>query len=289
MAALVLWAPGIFTSRPVLVAWEVGGMVALVSGVVGVLTILRGQSFLGHALSDVGATGAAGATLMGLPALLGFLAGGVVAGIAVDLGGERVRERDLATGVVLSAMLGLGALFLYLLTETGNAAGAVETILFGSLFAVPPDLVPAVGLTSAVALALVALLWRPVWFATLTPESARARGVPVRAVGLLFTLAVVAAVEESALAVGALLSTALLIGPAAAAMTWARRPVSAVLGAAAIGVAATLIGVVLAYDSYFWPPVGRGWPVSFLITALVFLVYAASQWRRRRVHPGGGL
>jgi zinc/manganese transport system permease protein len=96
--------------------------------------------------------------------------------------------------------------------------------------------------------------------------------VRVRLVGFLHLLALALAVSLSALTVGAILSTALLIGPAAIALRLAKRPGRAVALSALIGISATWGGVLLAYDSYYWTP-GHGWPVSFFVVALVFLLY----------------
>ena len=80
---------------------------------------------------------------------------------------------------------------------------------------------------------------------------------------MIYTVALALSVALSALTIGAILSTALLIGPAAAALRLARSPGRAAAWAAGIGVAVTWAGIVLAYDSYTWPPAHRGWPVSF--------------------------
>lgn len=280
-----LFAPGLFSSPPVVVALVIGTVVAIASGVVGFFVVLRGQAFLGHALGDMGATGAAGAALAGVQALWGFLAGGLLAGTAVDLLGGREHERDVATGIVLSAMLGLSAFFLYLLTTATSQAGTVQSILFGSVFTVAASIQPAVVAFSALTLALVAALYRPLLFASLSPDAAEARGIPVRAVGLMFVVAVVAAVELSALVLGALVSTALLVGPAATAARMTDRPGSAMALSALWATAAMWLGIILSYDSYLWPPAGRGWPVSFFVTALLLAGYVltfAGGGRRRR-------
>jgi zinc/manganese transport system permease protein len=89
-------------------------------------------------------------------------------------------------------------------------------------------------------------------------------------------LALAVAVGLSALTIGAILSTALLIGPAATALRLTRRVGWAIAAAGVIGVGATWLGVLLAYDSYDWGSGGQGYPVSFFIVALIFLLYLAS-------------
>jgi zinc/manganese transport system permease protein len=117
---------------------------------------------------------------------------------------------------------------------------------------------------------------------SLSPDLAAARGVPVRAVGMAYLMALAVSVSLSAVIIGAVLSTALLIGPAATALRLAKGPVQAAAVAAAIGVAATWLGILLAYDSYYWPPAGRGWPVSFFVVTLITGGYLISYLR-----PGG--
>ena len=280
--ASALFAPGLFSSPPVGTALVVGAIVALVSGVVGFFVVIRGQAFLGHALGDMGATGASGAALVGVGALWGFLAGGLAAGSTVDLLGGHEHERDATTGIVLAAMLGLSALFLYLITSTSTVAGTAQTILFGSAFTIDPSVAPVMAGLSAATLALVGAIYRPLLYSSISPEAARAKGIPVRLVGLLFVIAVAAAAEQSAMVVGSLVSTALLVGPAAAATRLARQPGTAVALSVLLSLAVMWLSIILAYDSYDWGSGGRGWPVSFFVTALVLLLFVLSYLRRPR-------
>jgi zinc/manganese transport system permease protein len=260
--------------------------VAIVAGVVGVFTVMRGQSFAGESLGDIGTTGGSAAALVGVGPLAGFVAVDVLAAAAMELVGvQRVRGRDLATGVVLGAAIGLAALFLYLDTTQGADGGSTVTILFGSIFAISSATIPAVVVLAVLAVAMIVFLYRPLLLATVSPEMAAARGIPVRAVGALYLLALALATALAAITIGTILSTALLIGPAAAALRLTRRPWRAMLAAALLGLAATWIGIVLAYDSYHWPPYEHGWPVSFFVVALVFAIYLSSgvvEWVRER-------
>jgi zinc/manganese transport system permease protein len=279
--------PGLLSSGPVRTAVLVGTVVAITSGVIGVLTVIRGQSFAGHSLADVATTGGAGAFLAGLNQFWGFLIAGVAGAAIMELiGVQRRRGRDVATGVVLGAALGAAALFLYLGTQTSSTTGASFTILFGSMFVITPDTVPVLIASGLLALAVVAVLSRVLLLTSLSPELAAARGVPVRAVGIAYLAALAVAVSLSAVVIGAVLSTALLIGPAATSLRIARRPLGAMIAAALIGTAATWLGILLAYDSYYWPPHGHGWPVSFFVVALVVIGYLLSYaWlpgRKRR-------
>ena len=272
-----VFEPGFFTSPQVHTAASIGAVVAIVSAVTGVFTVMRGQSFAGHALGDVSAAGGSGALLIGLTPLAGFVGAGIAgAGVMDMIGVQRLRGRDLATGIVLGAAIGGSALFLYLGTTTGAATGATQQILFGSIFTTTPGTVTAVAVLGALALASLAAIARPLLLATLSPDIAAARGAPVRLTGLLFMLALAVSVALSALAIGALLSTALLIGPAAAALRVAKTVPGALATACLTGVAATWLGILLAYDSYYWGPGHHSLPVSFFIVAIIFATYLAA-------------
>lgn len=276
MAALLstLFEPGFFASQPVHTALMIGAAAAIVSGVVGVFTVIRGQSFAGHALADVSSAGGSAAFLFGISPLLGFLGMGVLAAMSMELvRADRASERDLVTGIVTGAGLGVAALFLYLDMTTSSTTGAAVTVMFGSIFAIPASLVPPALLVGGGALLVIGVLYRPLLLSSLDPDLAAVRGVSVRLMGIVFLIVVALAVALSAITVGAILSTGLLIGPAAIALHLAKRPGLAVLLAAVIGVAVTWGGILVSYDSYEWTG-GHGWPVSFCIVMLIFAAYA---------------
>jgi zinc/manganese transport system permease protein len=281
--------PGFFSSSPVRLAVEIGGPVAIVAAVVGVFTVIRGQAFAGEALGDIGASGGASAYLAGVGALWGFAGISVAAaGVMELIGIQRVRGRDLATGIVLGAGFGLAALFLYLGTTYDNTSGATVTILFGSIFALHSSDLPLVLGFGALVLLTVSVVYRPLMLASVSPELAAARGIPVRLVGAAYLISMAVAVALSAVTIGAILSTALLVGPAAAALRLTTRPGRAIVAAAVIGVGSTWLGILLAYDSYDWVPLHHGWPASFFIVTVVLVVYlltgcvGPSDSRRRR-------
>jgi zinc/manganese transport system permease protein len=274
VALATVFGHGFFDSGSVHRALAVGAAAAIVSGTVGVFAVIRGQAFAGEALADIGAAGGSGAFLAGVGALWGFLVSAVGAAAVMELIGiQRPRGRDLATGIVLGASLGIAALLLYLSTTVRSTTGATVTILFGSLFAVDAGTIPAVVAFSVLALGLIVLVQRPLLLSSLSPELAAARGIPVRLVGATYLLALAVAVALSALTIGAILGTALLIGPAATALRLTSRPGRAILISAAVGIAATWLGIVLAFESFYWPPTGHGWPLSFFVVALVLLAY----------------
>jgi len=278
-----IFAPGFFDSAPIQIAATVGAAVAIVSGAVGVFTVLRGQSFAGEALGDIQTTGGSVAFLTGIGPLWAFAAVAIAAaGVMELIGIQRPRGRDLATGIVLGAGLGLAALLFYLDTLYHNTTGAAVLVLFGSPFTIPTSTIPLVAVLGVVAMSLVLALFRPLLLSSVSPEVAAARGIPVRVVGALYLLALAIAVALAAFTIGTILSTALIVGPAATALRLTRSPGRAVFAAGVIGVAAMLLGIVMAYDSYDWPPVGHGWPVSFFVVTLIFVFYVLAGLRRRR-------
>jgi len=276
LAAIV--APGFFSSSSVQLALVVGALVAIVAATVGVFTVIRGQSFAGEALGDIGATGGSSAYLAGIAPLWGFVGISVAAAAVMELIGiQRARGRDLATGIVLGAGFGLAALFLYLGTTSSSTTGATVTILFGSIFALDSSILPLVAGFGAIAFATILALYRPLLLVSVSPELAAARRLPVRTIGGLYLLAMALAVALSAVTVGAILSTALLVGPAATALQLTRRPGRAIVSAALVGIAAMWLGILLSYDSYDWSANHQHWPVSFFVVTLVLIAYIASR------------
>ncbi len=171
-----LFEPGFFSSGPVHTALVHRRRGGLVSAIVGIFTVIRSQSFAGHALTDVATTGGSGAFFFGISPLLGFIGGGVFGAGAMDaIGVQRVRSRDLATGIVLGAATGLAALFLYLDTTQSATTGATQQILFGSIFTDRPIDGSRVVVLSAATLGLIALIYRPLLLSSVSAELAAAR------------------------------------------------------------------------------------------------------------------
>jgi zinc/manganese transport system permease protein len=268
---------GFFQSQPVLTALIVGALVSIVSGLVGVFTVLRRQSFAGHALADLGAVGGSAAFLLGISQLWGFVGAGILAAGLMELVGiKRVQGRDVATGIIFGLGLGFTALFLYWDTTIKNASNAAISVLFGSLFVIDSSVIPLVLALSVVAVVIVVIVYRWLLVDSLSQDLAAVRHIPVRLVGILFLVALALAVELSALTIGAVLSTALLIGPAAAALRLTKRVGIAAVISMAIAVGSTWLGILISFDSYAWFGGGRSWPVSFCIVAVVFVAYLLS-------------
>ncbi len=274
--------PGLWSNPAVRTGMGVGTVVAVISALVGLFTVMRSQSFAGHALADVATAGGAAAGVLGVSTLAGFVVGSLAgAGAMEAIGVERVRQRDVATGVVLGAATGLSALFLYLITLDSTSTGSTQLILFGSLFSVTGSSYLVVVVLSAVVALALAALGRPLVFASVSPDAASARGVAVGRVSLLFALVVAVTVGLSSIVIGSVLSTTLLIGPAAAALRLGRRLSSTLVLAGALGVGAVLAGVVVGYDSYYWWASHRALPVSFCVVMFVVGELAVINLTRR--------
>jgi zinc/manganese transport system permease protein len=236
--------------------------VAVVCGLVGFFLVLRAQTFAGHALSHVGFAGATGAVLIGIPPLWGLIAMTLAAGIGMGLLGEKLQQRDVAIGIVLSMSLGLGLLFLNFFTAYATQA---TTLLFGNILGIDAATVWTLLVLGIVAIAALAAIARPLLFASLQPELAEAKGVSLRLLSVLFLAVVALAVAECVQIVGVLLVFALMVGPAAAAQCVTTRFWSGIALSVALALSEAWLGLALAFTT--------DWPTSFWITALSGGVY----------------
>ena len=262
-------------------AFLASGIVAVLSGLVGYFLVLRQQTFAGHALSHVGFTGATGAILIGLSPLWGLVGFTLMAGIAMGALGEKFSARDVAIGMTLSLALGFGLLFLHFYTAFATQATA---LLFGNVLGVDRAALWSLAGLAAASLLTLGAISRPLLFASLQPELAEAKGVPLRLLSVLFLAVVAVAVSESAQIVGVLLVFTLMVGPAAAARNSTARFWPGVLLSGILALAEAWGGVALAWFT--------DWPVSFWITALSAVAYGTSLglgvFRRTRRFPSRG-
>lgn len=269
----LLFAPGFFANNQVKEAILVGGLIAFISGIIGVFVIIRGQVFAGHAISDFGGAGAAISFLLGGNTLWGFLIFSILSSIGVEISGKHAHERNLATGVVLSFAMGIESLFLFLDTHNTGQSGAAMLILFGSIFIIKSSTIPVIICLTITSLIILICIYRPLVTSSITVELASILGIPVKFINYIFIVLLALVVGQSSLIIGALLSTALLIGPAAIAMSFARSIKYSILFSSIIAVSVTWLGIILAYDSYYWLPSHRNWPVSFFVCALILAGY----------------
>ena len=261
-------------------AYLAGTLVAVVAGVVGYFMVLRSQSFAGHTMAKIGFPGALGAALLGISPIVGLIGFGLGAALLIGiLSSRESKGQDAAVGIVLAFGLGLGLLFVRL-SHFSNTNGFIS-ILFGFVIGVSDsDLVP-IALMTLVTLVTVAVIARPLLFASIDPEVAAARGVPVRLLSTLFLVLLAFAVAEAVQFVGALLIFALLVTPAAIAQQITARPALSVTLSVSFALIFTWLGLGI---GYFTP-----YPIGFFITSLAFCAYAlvrvaraASTWIAQR-------
>lgn len=252
-------------------AFAAAGTVAVVSGLVGYFLVMRGQTFAGHALSHIGFAGATGAGLIGLAPLWGLLGFTLIAGVVMGALSERISNRDVAIGVVLALALGFGLLFLHYHTSFATQATA---LLFGNVLAVDHTMIATLVVLGAITLAALAAIMRPLIFASLQPELAEAKGVPMRLVSTAFLSIVALAVSECAQIVGVLLVFTLMVGPPAAAQRITTGLWSGLFVSAALAVAEAWLGLTIAFYT--------DWPVSFCIASLSAIAYFATLPARKQ-------
>jgi zinc/manganese transport system permease protein len=246
-------------------AFAAATVVALVAGTVGYFLVLRGQTFAGHALAHVGFTGATGAVLVGITPLWGMVAMTMAAGVGMGVMGERLAQRDVAVGLVLALSLGFGLLFLHFFTAFATQATA---LLFGNVLSVDVGTVWLLLVLGVLSLAALAVISRPLLFASLQPELAEAKGVSLRLYAVLFLAIVALATAECAQIVGVLLVFTLMVGPAAAAQRLTHSVGRGIGLSAALALGEAWGGIALAYYT--------DWPASFWITTLSAAVYLLS-------------
>ncbi len=249
-------------------AFLAGTLIALIAGAVGYFMVLRGQSFAGHTLANVGFAGAGGAVLVGWPPVAGLLVFciGAAVGIGV-LGGRQSRTQSgqgVAIGTIQTFTLGLGLLFTHL-SPSSNAEG-IYAILFGAVLGISDRDVYVIALTTVLTLAGLVAIARPLLFASIDPAVAEARGVPVRLLDNIFLILLAFAVAQAVQVVGVLLIFALLVTPAAIAQQITANPAIAVGLSILLALLFTWTGLAIAY---FTP-----YPVGFFITSLAFGTYA---------------
>lgn len=261
-------------------AYLAGTAVALVAAVMGYFVVLRAQAFASEALSDIGFAGAAGAALVGIGSLIGMFVLTILAALGMGALGDRLRGRDVEIGMVLSFALGLGVLFLTIYSQSGTNAAVGVNVLFGSILSVTRADVLTTLACGLVTLFVLALIFRPLLFASIDPEVARTRGIPVRLLAMVFLVLLAITTAEAVLVVGALLVLALLIAPAAAALRLTRRPLTSLSLAVVLSLVLIWGGLTLAFVGP-----GRQLPVGFFVAALATLFYFAALFLKHLRQP----
>lgn len=249
-------------------------VIGLVSGVIGPLIVSRQMSFAVHGTSELSMAGAAFGLLFGISVGVGAVAGAVVAAVAFGLLGTRARQQDAVIGAVLAFGLGLSVLFIWLNPErTSNKF----SLLVGQVVTVDSAGLTTLIWSAAIVLIGTAVIYRPVWFASVDPDVAAARGVPMRLVSMIFAVLVGIAAAMGVQIVGALLVLSLLITPAAAAAHLTASPAKATALSVLFAEVSVVGGIVLS--------LAPGVPVSVFVTTISFVIYLAARawaWARPR-------
>jgi zinc/manganese transport system permease protein len=235
-----------------------GLLLGIMGGLIGVFVMTRDMSFAVHGISELSFAGAAIALLIGLNVALGATFGSIVAAIIIAIMGTRAKDRNSIIGI------GILALALY----EGRAANKFG-LLTGQIIAVDDPQVFWLIATSLVVVIALLVIWRPLSFASLDPEVAEARGVPTKALGIIFMLLLALAVAASVQVVGALLVMTLLVTPAAAALRLTSSPLLVPILSMVFAVAAVVGGILLA--------LGGGLPISPYVTTLSFAIYLVAR------------
>ncbi|WP_349827132.1 metal ABC transporter permease [Brevibacterium litoralis] len=247
-------------------------LLGVVGGLVSVFVVTRDIAFAVHGISELSFAGAAFALLVGWDVVNGSIAGSLLAALVIGLGGSKESEKNAITGVLMPFGLGLAILFLAL--YDGRSASKFG-LLSGQIVAIDPDQIRLLVICGILVIATLLVLWRPLMFAGLDAEVARAKGVPTHTLMIVFMLALGLAVALSVQVVGVLLVLALLVTPAAAATQVSANPVTVPLLAVLFAVVSSVGGILIALGS---PVV----PISPFVTTISFLIYLVCRLIGRR-------
>ncbi|MCI4323732.1 MAG: DUF973 family protein [Thermoplasmata archaeon] len=243
-------------------AFEAGTIIAIVAGLVGYFVVLRRSSFATHALGHTGFSGAAAAVLVGVQPVYGLLLFTIGTGTGMALLGNKASTRDVEIGTVLAFALALGLLFLNLYQGFATEA---YSILFGEVLGISTGGVAFTFWTSLLVLGALALIYRPLLFASLDEDVAEAKGLPMVYLNLAFMVLLAVTISIAVQIIGVLLIFALMVTPAAIAVRLTKRVLSAVVVSILVAVTAVWAGLFIAwYENY---------PVSFFIVGIIFLEY----------------
>jgi len=238
-------------------------LVAVAGGLIGPFVVTRGMAFAVHGTAELAFTGAAAGLLVAGNPVAGALVGSLVVAALIAVLGARQRERDSAIGAILAFGMGIGIL---LLGYYHGFATAATNILFGNIFGVSGSQLVVLVVIGAIVVVVMAVWYRPLLFASVDPEVAEARGVPVRALGLLFLLVLALTVTGAAQVVGTLLVLSLAITPAAAAQRLSANPVRVAVLSVVFAVVAADGGLLASFEA-------ANVKASVFITSISFALY----------------
>jgi len=249
-----------------------GAVLGIAGGLIGVFVMTRDLAFAVHGISELSFAGAAAGLLFGIGVVEGSIIGSVVAALIIGLLGARARERNSITAVLMPFGLGLGILCLALYP---GRASTKFGLLTGQIVAVDDPKLGALAAVSGIVVLGLLIMWRPLSFASLDPEVAAARGVPVRSLSIVFMLLLGLAVAASIQIVGALLVLSILVTPAAAALRISSSPLWVPLLSMGFALVSLVGGIMLA--------LGSSVPISPYVTTISFVIYVVCRLAGRRM------
>jgi zinc/manganese transport system permease protein len=251
-----------------------GSIVAVIAGTIGWFMVLRKQTFAGHTLAVVGFPGAAGATLLGIPLALGYFglcttAALIIAAIPRTQQGAARSQESSVIGTIQAFALACGLLFINLYKGFLNS---IDSLLFGNFLGISDAQVMTILGVAIIVLVTMGVIGRPLFFASVDNDVAAARGVPTRALSIVFLVVLGAAVAEVSQITGSLLVFALLVMPASTAQCLSGRPSFTLPLTVLISLGVTWLGLGA---SYFSP-----YPVGFCLTTFAFAAFVIARLSR---------
>ena len=239
-----------------------GAVLGIIGGFVGMFVMMRDHAFAVHGVSEMSFAGAALALLLGYDVITGSMIGSIISALLIGMMGVKKSESNSVIGALMPFGLGLGILFLSL--YQGRSANKFS-LLTGQIVSVDGDQLNAMIAGAIVIIAILTLIWRPLSFASLDPEVAQAKGVPMRTLSLVFMVVLGIAVALSVQVVGSLLVLALLITPSAAALQVTASPLKALILSVIFAELAIVGGILLALAGSL--------PISPYVTSVSFVIY----------------
>ena len=255
-------------------AFVAGALVAIAAGLLGYFVVIRQNAFAAHALAHIGFPGATAAILIGVPVTAGLAVFCVGGGLAIGFFGKRLADREISTGTILAFATGLGVLFSSLASKS---ASTVTNVLFGNLLAVSQDQILVFGIFTVLLALAIGVVARPLAFASVNPDVAEAKGVPVRTLGIVFMVLLALVITMAVQVVGTLLLFGLVVTPSATALAITARPPMVALLGTLIALGAVVLGLVLA-AMFNLPP-------SFFIVSITFVAWLVT-WVATRDRSG---
>jgi zinc/manganese transport system permease protein len=154
----------------------------------------------------------------------------------------------------------------------------VYNVLFGNVLGISGNDVSRILWSSLTVVVIFTIVGRPLFFASIDPDVAAARGVPVRTLAFCFLVLLALVVSVAVQVIGVLLIFSLLVTPAAIAQQLFTRPVLAITASILLSVSFIWLGLAVGYFSLY--------PVGFFVTTIAFGTYALVRGARFILRPG---